>query len=95
MSGVAYGFFQAAAEFEILWIEDASRVRGPPHDGLIIGKPGKDAALIGVQQALSRQVAAKTQQTVGLPKCRVNRGEIIRRRFWVDPVQCRSIHGYR
>ncbi len=40
-------------------------IGAPPQDRLAVAVPGKDAAPVGAQQALRRQVAAGRQQPVG------------------------------
>src|SRR5690606_32782103 len=57
---------QAARHLEVLQFEDAARVRRPPQYRLAAAVPGKDAAPVGIEQAVRSEIAADGQQPVGI-----------------------------
>lgn len=70
--------FQAFRAFEILGVENHSRVRREPKNGLPFGIPGEYSVFVGGDQSLGIQVASDRQQTIFVGARRVGEFESIR-----------------
>lgn len=44
-------FFEAGGEVGLAWVDDDSRIRAPPEDGLAFAVPGEYASLVGIDKA--------------------------------------------
>jgi hypothetical protein len=55
------GFQEAARGLELLWPNDCAFGRAPPHDGLMVFKPGEYAMSVSIDEAATSQVSAHGQ----------------------------------
>ena len=63
--GVFDFFFQGSGNFDGVRVQYQPRVRRPPQQGLLLGKPGEDTVLIGKQEPFCAEVSSNTEETVG------------------------------
>ena len=72
------GLAQAAGDLDLVRLQYATRIGRPPQDGLSGAEPGEDAAAIGAEQSLGREIAADGQQTVRFFQGAADRRKILR-----------------
>ena len=53
---------------QLLWKQNGSWIRAPPHDGLGIFIPGEYTLLVGIDQPFGAEISTYRQQAVGITK---------------------------
>ncbi len=77
---------QPSGYMEFVELQDTARVGGPPKYDLAFVIPRENSVLVGVEEALRRQVASRRKQTVGLAAGIRYVRERLRRIVCADPV---------